>query len=843
MTNEKEQVMTKTDATKGKSYAGNPYMRFDEGCVYAGQNKSPILKQLLALGVLLSIAAVVHAETWYLKSSTDDKAWNGENAGQYWKKSSDGQDGSKALNPSDTYIVKDGLTLGASHNFEGGDLWIGDLNTSGCLQMHAHTTHYNGFLKLASGYVKKAGSSASLNLASPTIVSPKNLPFGFMSEKNDNTLNITTTLIGENGVGIVVGGYYDGTGIQYMDKTNFTFGVDSNNEKGLTEYHGDIRIISKKPLISPTQGNIKFVLRPTDSDATVEIEGGAEFKVASVGEVKLSGLTLHTESLITIPYNSTSRTTGVIRVTDAFSIPESEGKVRLCFSTSSLPAATNDQPCAFPVLIVPDTQTIEAERFILSNEASVNVYEKPLFRVIEDTENGVKSLVAVFPGRDGLKTADSNVYSGKKTAAEYAELTSAFSEEKANQWFSGNTPHEFTIYEFGMKNKWGSGGHSIRTPYLRNEDYVFPGLVLRTGGTSANFTLADNTKTTINLELMVDLSLRVVSGLKPTLAGTIHMGANVSSLACSGSELTIASTLIGNGNWEVRGSSREKPHCKIAFTADNSQWKGSLSLVKYEAATSVADEYHLKMVVVNPAGLGGALDEFNCKALSLADCSEMIVTNSLELAKGLNRGLYVTNTATINVDADCDFVCNWPITFDGPLRKVGGGTLSLGGDAKFLDSAGELASVPRSDVDCRLSVTNGAVKALRHDCLNGVTVELLENGRLALDFNPDDVQVSRYGFFNVNTDAPFAAAGEINVRIDNPDYADLLASKENYKLGLLTVKTSAANALNLGSRIKFNKSRVVDGLLERVIREDDAVTGLTTYSACYDFVGFRVIVR
>ena len=348
--------MTKTDATKGKSHAGNPYMRFDEGCVYAGQNKSPILKQLLALGVLLSIAAVVHAETWYLKSSTDDKAWKGENAGQYWKKSSDGKDGTGALDTNDTYIVKDGLTLGASHNFEGGDLWIGDLNTSGCLQMHAHTTHYNGFLKLASGYVKKAGSSASLNLASPTIVSPKNLPFGFMSEKNDNTLNITTTLIGENGVCIVVGGYYDGTGIQYMDKTNFTFGVDYRNEKGLTEYHGDIRIISNKPLISPTQGNIKFVVPPTDSDATLEIEGGAEFKVASVGEVKLSGLTLHTESLITIPYDSTTLTTGVIRVTDAFSIPQDEGKVRICFS--SLPTVKNDQPRVFPVLIVPGTQTI-----------------------------------------------------------------------------------------------------------------------------------------------------------------------------------------------------------------------------------------------------------------------------------------------------------------------------------------------------------------------------------------------------------------------------------------------------------------------------------------------------
>jgi hypothetical protein len=486
-------------------------------------------------------------------------------------------------------------------------------------------------------------------------------------------------------------------------------------------------------------------------------------------------------------------------------------------------------------LIVPDTQSLDVERFILSNEESVNGYEKPLFRVIEDSENGVKSLVAIFPGRGWLKTADSNDYSGKNPA----EYTSAFSEGSANKWSDDNMPHEFAIYEFGNKK---NRGHSIRTPYLRETDYVFPGLVLRTVGDSANFILADNTKTTINLELITDLSLRAVSGLKPTLAGTIHMGANVSSLAYNGSELTIASTLIGNGNWEVRGAKNKPTHCKIAFTADNSQWKGSLSLVKYLAATSDADEYHLKVMVVNPAGLGGALDEFNYKALSLADCSEMIVTNSLELAKDLNRGLYVTNTATINVDADCNFVCNWPITFDGPLRTVGGGTLSLGGDAKFLDSACQPAVVPRSDVDCRLSVTNGAVKALRHDCLNGVTVELSKNTSLVLNFNPDDAQVRRYGFYNVNTDAPFVEGGEINIFIDHPD-ADALIAAKTYKLGLITVKTSAANALNLDSLIRFNKPEEFANLKVRMIREDDVETGLTTYSAYYDFVGFQVIIK
>jgi hypothetical protein len=111
-----------------------------------------------------------------------------------------------------------------------------------------------------------------------------------------------------------------------------------------------------------------------------------------------------------------------------------------------------------------------------------------------------------------------------------------------------------------------------------------------------------------------------------------------------------------------------------------------------------------------------------------------------------------------------------------------------------------------------------------------------------LDFDPEDANLKRYGFYNVKTDTPFAAGGEINVRIDNPD-ADALIASKTYKLGLITVKTSAANALNLDSLIKFNKPEEFANLKVRMIREDDVETGFTTYSAYYDFVGFQVIVR
>ena len=882
MTNEKEQVMTKTDATKGKSYAGNPYMRFDEGkCLVGGNarrgillNNGGILRKfhLLTIASLLTVLAA-HAETWYLNTTQDEgtnKAWNQSDSGKYWTNSKD-EKGNGKLVSTDTYYLKNGITLRGSGQFAGGNLWIGDPDATDYkinkLQMYGTISCPNGSLNLVAGYARKSqNSSSTYNLYSPIVWSPKEKPFGFITRYDNHKIGIKNSFTGGKDVGFVVGGHYDGNSIKYMTTTNATLLMDE--AVGLANYHGEFRVVSEKPLTSPTKGNVTFSLHPTQSDATLEIESGAEFKIASAGEVRLSGLTLHAESLLTIPYNSTSHTTGVVRVTDTFSIPENEGKVRLWFET--LPAATNDQPCAFPVLIVPDTQTLEVERFILSNEASVNVYEKPLFRVIEDSENRTKSLVAIFPGRGRLTKSNSSAYNKTNTDYDFSVHASAFT--NATNWSDDNLPHEFAIYEFGSKSDWG---FVIRTPFNRADDYVFPGLVLRSVGTKAIFVLADNTKTTINLELTSPLSLNVVKGKDPTLAGTVRMDDDVTSSAWSGSLVTIDSVLSGNGNWTVSGKAGTgSPNSRISFTADNSEWKGAISLKQDIYAKSevpgAGNSKHQKLLVTNPAGLGGVLDEFNCKALSLADFSEVIVTNSLELAKDLNRGIYIVDNAIVRVDAGSDFVCNWPITFNGRLYKTKAGTLSLGGAAQFLevthitnitenvDDSGNVTAVTNIVVDeqilvdgiqkdpskRQLTVEAGAVKALAYDCINGVTVDFKANAdtSLVLEFNPADDNLKRYGFYNVKTDTPFAAGGTINVRIDNPDPDAPIASKE-YKLGLITVKTLAANALNLDSLIKFNKPAEFENLRVRMIREDDGETGFTTYSAYYDFVGFQVIVR
>ena len=64
-----------------------------------------------------------------------------------------------------------------------------------------------------------------------------------------------------------------------------------------------------------------------------------------------------------------------------------------------------------------------------------------------------------------------------------------------------------------------------------------------------------------------------------------------------------------------------------------------------------------------------------------------------------------------------------------------------------------------------------------------------------------------------------------------------------YKQGLVTVKTSAANALGLDNLIKFKKPFASGYPNVRLVRDDDNNTGLTTYSAYYKYVGTQVILR
>jgi hypothetical protein len=216
----------------------------------------------------------------------------------------------------------------------------------------------------------------------------------------------------------------------------------------------------------------------------------------------------------------------------------------------------------------------------------------------------------------------------------------------------------------------------------------------------------------------------------------------------------------------------------------------------------------------------------------------------------VNRGIFLSHEkgAKFVVDEGYTLKCNWPITLNGPLYKTQSGTLALGGGVKFYEVSEGITNItdalPEDSSKRLLVVTNGTIKALSHDCVNGLTVALAKDRdtSLAVDFAETDCDLKRYGFYNVKTDTPFEASNPINIRIDNMD-ADTVKGLREYKQGLITVKTAAANDLGMDSLVRFKKPFASGCPNVRLVREDDSDTGLTTYSAQYKFVGAQIIVR
>ena len=104
----------------------------------------------------------------------------------------------------------------------------------------------------------------------------------------------------------------------------------------------------------------------------------------------------------------------------------------------------------------------------------------------------------------------------------------------------------------------------------------------------------------------------------------------------------------------------------------------------------------------------------------------------------------------------------------------------------------------------------------------------------------EDCDLKKYGFYNVKTDVPFEAGRPINILLDGVD-GEMVKGLKEYKQGLVTVKTSAANALEMDNLVKFKKPSA-SGVLVRLVRDDDP-EGTTTYSAYYKFVGTQIILR
>ena len=162
----------------------------------------------------------------------------------------------------------------------------------------------------------------------------------------------------------------------------------------------------------------------------------------------------------------------------------------------------------------------------------------------------------------------------------------------------------------------------------------------------------------------------------PFLISPTHIGsptsyeviwnANLTGVAGTGIQIASLSNVIGDG----------RP--RIVFNGDNSAYKGKISV----------KDTNLTFCVTRASALGGALDVFKDDALFLNEqCIFECTAESEVFSASANRGIKVgRGGARILLSEGRTLVNEWPVTLEGQLEKIGGGTLVLGSDLSSIEN-------------------------------------------------------------------------------------------------------------------------------------------------------------
>jgi hypothetical protein len=208
--------------------------------------------------------------------------------------------------------------------------------------------------------------------------------------------------------------------------------------------------------------------------------------------------------------------------------------------------------------------------------------------------------------------------------------------------------------------------------------------------------------------------------------------------------------------------------------------------------------------------LGGAYaGSDGWRAVTLEKCSRLVATNDVTLAEP-TRGLFVNRNGYVKVNDGATLALDCPFTMGGELVKLGGGTLSLGGQIAFAD--GDPATAPTAETN-RLVVSEGALKASATNACDGLAISFAAGTRLVLDAT--DEAVAEFGLYDVAWSSPISLAeGVLSVAFDLPESFD---HKVEHRLGICTVSPAAAEAFTVDS---FAVERVA-GTSAKVVRVEN----------------------
>ena len=403
-------------------------------------------------------------------------------------------------------------------------------------------------------------------------------------------------------------------------------------------------------------------------------------------------------------------------------------------------------------------------------------------------------------------------------------------------WSDGRVPNGNTDYYANLvvRTKASAAtdvfpGHSLTlasTLVLQSKDVTVSNMLIRSGASLANWHANGNTATNT-----------FAAGGTKILRGNISMCDNLSvTQNGNGNYLDIAAQIEDDGVHTVTiGVNDGVLTSWCEFSGDNPSWR-SVMRVAPVLGTSRPEANPTNtavLVVKRPHQLGGPLPSFYSDALHLSNGAVLWAPNDLTLddaTRGVcigdkGAGIQVSDGATLNLKE--------MVNMRGPLTKIGGGTLALGGGLTY-DST--FSSSPVDGMD-ELVVREGAIKALAAGAFDGFEITMSERAVLKID-PPSALPaaISATGLVNVRTDTPFILAdGTLRVVLDVP--FGPAPSEESFTVPICTVTGTAAATLRNHIDVACPYKHMIATVSESA---DD---GNVTFFATFRFGGMTIIMR
>ena len=764
------------------------------------------------MSVILSSIQAFAGEIWYLKTTNDEKNLTDCT---HWTNSAGVVASTFSL--GDTYVAK-----GKSVRAQGVDVFAGgELQLISNSQLNLYGSIKFPLLTLNKSVIAQQGAHGlTYTVDGAVSVAGEGNVLRWLYSRE--VMNMAASLSGEKTAVLSTDVRYaadTGYGVKNHRCENLVLSGDCSGFSGKLEIK-PFRLVSSVS-IDKSEYFVKLILAKEDFTMPGSVTVAERCAIEVTGtSAKLGSLTLNSGSILTVPAVGA----GALEIAETLTFKAPQ-RLRAVHSVPADGVARTTD-----ILSAPAGVELNAEDFVLEGDLA----ELQFATLGVKDSDGRKTLFISYEPMVELEVSDTS-----SLARADANDTTEIAWGKGTSWSNGETPSDGTNYVVKMRD--GKKMY-LRTP-TSNKDHKFPGksLTVGTNGFLRIFQL--NKKLTVSdLRLTGGSQVDVGQSTYSTLAGNISI---VSGIARFGvidkNSLSFEAVFSGGGDIWFSGvdSGSSVPYGEFRFLKDSPDFKGRIR-VEYCRSDPTYKTKRQNIVAGSELQLGGRMDAFDAKALTLRKYGRLTTRNSFALTRDYNRGVFVDGEygGVINVANEShELEFTTQLTLNGTLYKEGAGTLVMGGNVKF---GADASDTPVEGANLFV-VTNGTVKVTAADAMNGLAATFAAGTSLVLEVDPDNAELIEHGIKNIKTDNPFSVngGGKLPISLYAPDEVKTAMKGRPMTIGLFTVTAKADETFRalmpetLRSPFKSTKSSIVRS-------EKD---GTVVYSLNIVPVGFHMIVR